>query len=141
MCSAFNDETHFFVIVLQLVNMCFELYMLATSGTMDLDKYVQNKSKKKFTFNHFLSLIIDTWILCIVYCSKTEHRSYEIITAVVTLCQNVYFFFTVSLNAAFVGEEAEKGAELLRRHALSPTSTVHEKYLVRQKTNHQNNLV
>lgn len=54
----------------------------------------------------------------------------SIFASIVLLCQNVYFFFTVSLDGAHVGEEAEKGMEMLRRHALKPTSNVHRKYLV-----------
>ncbi|CAL8110942.1 unnamed protein product [Orchesella dallaii] len=84
----------------QLLNMCFELYMLAKSGTEEFTR------------------------------SDNSTKGLDIVAAVLTLVQNVYFFFTVSLDGAYVGEEAAKGLEALRCHYVSPSSSIHRKYLV-----------
>lgn len=68
------------------------------------------------------------WIRLII--SDENTRSLDIVSALITLFQNVYFFFTVSLDGAHVGEEAAEGMEILRRHPLSPQCSVYRKYLV-----------
>ncbi|XP_021947086.2 uncharacterized protein LOC110845035 [Folsomia candida] len=77
----------------QLLNMCFELYYLARSGTYN----------------------------------KTP---LEILAALIVLVQNIYIFFTVSLDAANVNEEAMRGLEILRRTGISQNQSIHRKYLM-----------
>lgn len=63
--------------------------------------------------------------------SGTYNKSFlDILGALIVLFQNLYIFFTVSLDAAYVSEEATKGLEILRRSGISPTNSIHRKYLV-----------
>lgn len=59
-----------------------------------------------------------------------SESSLDIIGALVVLVQNLYIFFTVSLDAAYVNEEATRGWEILRRRGISPLDSVHKKYMV-----------
>lgn len=54
----------------------------------------------------------------------------DIIVAVVLFGQTVSFFFTVSLDAAFVSEEAMKGFEVLRSRGLRSDDSLNKKHLV-----------
>ncbi len=56
--------------------------------------------------------------------------SMDIVAALIILIQNLYIFFTVSLDAAYVNEEATKGLEILRRSGISPSDSIYIKYLV-----------
>ncbi|CAG7712545.1 unnamed protein product [Allacma fusca] len=72
----------------QIMNMCFELYYLARSGTF-----------KSSSIN----------------CAVTEVNQHgDIVAAVLLLIQNVSIFLQVSLVAAYVQDEAQKGYDILR---------------------------
>jgi len=64
--------------------------------------------------------------------TENDSTSFDtnIIAAALLLFQNVYFFFRVSLDAAFVGEEAVKGFDIIRRHGVQPDDSMARKYLV-----------
>jgi len=65
--------------------------------------------------------------------SKSEdanESTLDIVGALIVLFQNIYIFFAVSLDAAYVNEEATKGLEILRRTGINPDDNVYRKYLV-----------
>jgi len=61
--------------------------------------------------------------------SKNE-ETVSIVAALLVLMQNVYIFFSVSLDAAYVTEEATKGVDILRSHGMDPDDSIYRKYLV-----------
>jgi hypothetical protein len=77
--------------------MCFELYYLAMSGTLEI----------------FNSDGIDTFI------------------AILLLVQNIYVFLTVSLHAAYVGEEANKGFDIVKNRGIRVDDNLYIRCLIR----------
>jgi hypothetical protein len=55
----------------------------------------------------------------------------DIVAALLLIFQTFFIFFTVSLEGAYVNEEAMKGFQLLRTRGWKPSDGVDKKYLVR----------
>ena len=90
----------------QILNMCFELYYLARSGT----------------FVH-----------------EDESRM-DIFAAVTILLQNASVFFTVSLEAAYVHDEAQRGYEILRLRGQQRYDSWAKRLLVSHRSSINNTL-
>jgi hypothetical protein len=64
--------------------------------------------------------------------SHGNDSTLDVIGAFVVLFQNIYIFFAISLDAAYVNEEATKGLDILRGNGINADDNIHRKYLVRQ---------